>query len=247
MYLVHGLQGNTRRADVIRERPPDSRPTAPFMAPMHYGRVSAIGDVVGPNPGGRAAHGVPPSTITKIANRCLKANEHGHTKYVYLTDLEDECAFQGTVHLVAYVEPADALPEHYHHIRTVMERASLTWWYESLLESALRQEWPRAAARGLVRDEHLPARQAEPPTKANINQVACDLREYLDLGRPRDCPNICYEIKGGRMVLSVLHARPDPDSDLKLLYTGHRRYPNREVSKCLDDIYRELRAAGVCS
>ena len=190
---------------------------------------------------------MPPSTITKIANRCLKANEHGHTKYVYLTDLEDECAFQGTVHLVAYVEPADALPEHYHHVRTVLERASLTWWYEKLLESALRQEWPRALASGLVKNEHRAALRAEPPTKANITKVAGDIREYWELGGRYDCPNVCYKIRDGRIRLLMARNRPDPDSDLKLLYTGHRRYPSREVSKYQDDIYRELWAAGVYS
>ena len=100
--------------------------------------------------GGKAAHGVPSSTITKIAKRCLEANAWGHARYVYLTDLEYQCSYQGTVHLVAYAERADALPEHYHHVKSVMEWSSLTWWYEKLLESALKREWPRAAARGLV-------------------------------------------------------------------------------------------------
>lgn len=118
--------------------------TAETPAGGRYGPSHAEG-------GKKAAHGVPSSTITKIAKRCLEANAWGHARYVYLTDLEYQCSYQGTVHLVAYAEPADALPKHYHHVKTVMERSSLTWWYEELLESALKREWPRAAARGLVR------------------------------------------------------------------------------------------------
>lgn len=125
-------------APLVDARPGDLNP--PFIAPLHNNTMSAV----------KVDHGVPAATITKIANICLEANAWGHTRYVYLTDLEDECKFQGTVRLVAYAEPADALPEHYHHVATVKERSSLTWWYESLLERALEREWARAAKRGLV-------------------------------------------------------------------------------------------------
>lgn len=210
------------------------------MAPVHSGHVSAIGRM--------AAHGVPAATVTKIAERCLEANECGHTRYVYLTDLEDECSYQGTVHLVAYAEPAGALPEHYHHVATVLERSSLTWWYEALLERALKKEWPRAAARRLVKnDEHREAVHAKPPTKTNIIRAAYDMRRYWEQGGRHDGPNACYEIKGGRVCLLVTRDRPNADSNTKLLFIGHRRYPSKKMSKYRDDICRELLAAGVCA
>ena len=187
-------------------------------------------------------HGVPASTITEIADRCLQANHHGHAVYVYLTDLEDECDFQGTVHLVGYAEPADALPEHYHHVKTVMENASLTWWYEQLLEDVLEREWPLALARGLVTDTHQTARKAKPPTKTNITQVAREVRDHQEPAKHG--PNVCYTIQNGRIVLQTSPTRPEPGSDTKLLFVNHRSYRNG-VTKHGDDIYRELWAMGV--
>ena len=85
---------------------------------------------------------------------------------------------------------------------------------------------------------------AEPPTKANITQVAHDVRRYWDSGGYY-CPNVCYEIKAGRMHLMRCLDIPDAGSDTKLLFTVMDKHPRNKMSDYRADIYQKLRSVGV--
>ena len=99
------------------------------------------------------SHLVPQRTILMIAERARRMNRFGHTHYLYLTDLADECAFQDTKYLVGYAEPAIHMTEHHTHVVTFDELKGPMpdyEWYVHELERKLKTAWHEALKRGLV-------------------------------------------------------------------------------------------------
>ena len=101
-----------------------------------------------------ARHKVPRSTIHLVATKCWMAAGMKTPRYVYLTDLDVECARQNTENMVVYAEPvgsADA-GEHFMLVakfpmRGISGDASL---YKAILIMRLNEVWSLARKRGLV-------------------------------------------------------------------------------------------------
>lgn len=83
-----------------------------------------------------------------------------------------------------------------------------------------------------------------PPDRANITEVARGVRSQCMLGSVY-CPNVCYVIEGGKMRLMTFVEIPDAGSDRRLLFVVRGMHPVRRMTEYRDEIYRELRAAGV--
>ena len=83
-----------------------------------------------------------------------------------------------------------------------------------------------------------------PPDRRNITEVAEDVRLQW-MSSNCYCPNVCYVIEGGKMRLMTFVGIPDVDSDRKLLFVVKDTHPRHRMVEYREDIYRELRAAGV--